>query len=125
MCDLGLAQLQNQLGTVKTAEGCGAGTLPYKAPELFHTGKRSTPADIYSFGCVIIELTTSHKVWGTLDQYQITAKVCGAHKTPPESPCTAYVPEPYTSLCAHCTRIEQAERPSALEVLEQLKCMQL
>ncbi|KAL5517274.1 hypothetical protein EMCRGX_G002788 [Ephydatia muelleri] len=63
VCDLGLAKLQNHLATIKTSKGCGAGTVPYKAPEMFYDGKRSTPADIYSFGCVLIELTTSRRVW--------------------------------------------------------------
>ena len=123
MCDLGLAKLQNHLATIKTSKGCGAGTVPYKAPEMFYDGKRSTPADIYSFGCVLIELTTSRRVWGTMDGYQITAKVCGSYQLLPEPPSTDAVPEPYKNLCAQCTRLNQAERPSALAVLHQLMAL--
>eukprot|EP00731_Ephydatia_muelleri_P018957 Em0011g997a len=82
VCDLGLARLQNHLATIKTSKGCGAGTVPYKAPEMFYDGKRSTPADIYSFGCVLIELTTSRRVWGTMDGFQITAKKHGLAHIP-------------------------------------------
>eukprot|EP00731_Ephydatia_muelleri_P013068 Em0007g378a len=123
VCDLGLAKLQNHLATIKTSKGCGAGTVPYKAPEMFYDGKRSTPADIYSFGCVLIELTTSRRVWGTMDGYQITAKVCGSYQLLPEPPSTDAVPEPYKNLCAQCTRLNQAERPSALAVLHQLMAL--
>ena len=35
VCDLGVAKLQNQLATIHTSEGVGAGTVPYKAPEMF------------------------------------------------------------------------------------------
>eukprot|EP00731_Ephydatia_muelleri_P023454 Em0015g1037a len=123
VCDLGLARLQNHLATIKTSKGCGAGTVPYKAPEMFYDGKISTPADIYSFGCVLIELTTSRRVWGTMDGYQITAKVCGSYQLLPEPPSTDAVPEPYKNLCAQCTRLNQAERPSALAVLHQLMAL--
>ncbi|KAL5494031.1 hypothetical protein EMCRGX_G015300 [Ephydatia muelleri] len=123
VCDLGLARLQNHLATIKTSKGCGAGTVPYKAPEMFYDGKRSTPADIYSFGCVLIELTTSSRVWGTMDGYQITAKVCGSYQLLSEPPSTDAVPEPYKNLCAQCTRLNQAERPSALAVLHQLMAL--
>ena len=67
--------------------------VPYKAPEMLYDGKRSTPADIYSFGCVLIELTTSRRVWGTMDGFQITAKVCGSYQLLPEPPSTDAVPE--------------------------------
>eukprot|EP00731_Ephydatia_muelleri_P012886 Em0007g196a len=123
VCDLGLARLQNHLATIKTSKGCGAGTVPYKAPEMFYDGKRSTPADIYSFGCVLIELTTSRRVWGTMDGFQITAKVCDSYQLLPEPPSTDAVPEPYKNLCAQCTRLNQAERPSALAVLHQLMAL--
>ena len=90
---------------------------------MFYDGKRSTPADIYSFGCVLIELTPSRRVWGTMDGFQITAKVCGSYQLLPEPPSTDAVPEPYRNLCAQCTRLNQAERPSALAVLHQLMAL--
>ena len=123
MQKLGVARLQNELATLKTVKGCGAGTVPYKAPEMFSTGKRSTPADIYSFGCVLIELTTSSRVWDTLDAFQITSKVCGSYEKRPESPSTDAVPEPYKYMCTQCTQLNQEERPSALAVLHQLMAL--
>eukprot|EP00731_Ephydatia_muelleri_P030198 Em0021g721a len=58
VCDLGVAKLQSKLAIHKTSRGPGAGTVAYKAPEMFRDSRRSTPVDIYSFGCVIIELFT-------------------------------------------------------------------
>ena len=58
MCDLGVAKLQNKIAIIKTSRGTGAGTIAYKAPEMFMVSKRSTPVDIYSFGCVVIEMLT-------------------------------------------------------------------
>ena len=115
--------MQDVLATIKSSKGCGAGTVPYKAPEMFYDGKRSTSADIYSLGCVLIELTTSRRVWGTMDGIQIPAKVCGTYQLRPEPPSTDAVPEPYLNLCAQCTRLNQAEHPSALAVLQQLMAL--
>ena len=66
---------------------------------------------------------TSRRVWGTMDGFQITAKVCGSYQLLPEPPSTDAVPEPYKNLCAQCTRLNQAERPSALAVLHQLMAL--
>ena len=62
VCDLGLAKIQEKLGTIKTTKGVGAGTIPYKAPEMFTSAKRSTPVDMYSFGCLLIELFSGKRV---------------------------------------------------------------
>ncbi|KAL5476087.1 hypothetical protein EMCRGX_G025992 [Ephydatia muelleri] len=70
VCDLGVAKLQSKLAIHKTSRGPGAGTVAYKAPEMFRDSRRSTPVDIYSFGCVIIELFTGKRVWGELDTCQ-------------------------------------------------------
>ncbi|KAL5488801.1 hypothetical protein EMCRGX_G017801 [Ephydatia muelleri] len=65
VCDLGLARLQDVLATIKSSKGCGAGTVPYKAPEMFYDGKDQHPADTtYQMkttrraeNCIIIALT--------------------------------------------------------------------
>ena len=62
VCDLGVAKIQNKLAINKTSKGPGAGTVAYKAPEMFKASRRSTPVDIYSFGCVIIELFTGKRL---------------------------------------------------------------
>ena len=121
VCDLGVAKFQNILGTIKTSKGPGAVTVPYKAPEVFMDGKRSTPVDIYAFGCTMIELLSGKRVWGELSAYQITAKVCGSYNAPPQSPCTTEVPEECRELCSQCTLLEPTGRPSALRVVEMLK----
>ena len=120
VCDLGVAKLQNQLATIKTSKGSGAGTVPYKAPEMFMDAKRSWQADIYSFGCLLIELSTGNRVWGELDAGQIAAKVCGTYMIAPQPPSTLEVPQTYQAVCEHCTRLQPAERPTAMQVLTEL-----
>ena len=93
VCDLGVARIQEKLATIRTSKSTGAGTIPYKAPEMFTSAKRSTPVDMYSFGCLLIELLTEKKVWGDLDGCQITAKLCGSFQTPPEQHSVTDVPK--------------------------------
>ena len=120
VCDLGVAKLQDQLATLKTCMGPGAGTVPYKAPEMFRDAKRSRQVDIYSFGCLLIELSTKQRVWGELNATQITAKVLGAYQVPPQRPSTSDVPQIYQAMCEQCTKLEPEERPTAMELLTEL-----
>ena len=39
VCDLGVARIQEKLATIRTSKGTGAGTIPYKAPEMFTSAK--------------------------------------------------------------------------------------
>ena len=100
VCDLGVAKLQSKLAIHKTSRGPGAGTVAFKAPDMFRDSRRSTPVDIYSFGCVIIKLftgkrlilvcirllafiqyfITGKRVWGELDTCQITCKILGTRE---------------------------------------------
>ena len=118
ICDLGLAKVHHQMSAISTSNGSGAGTLAYKAPEMFVDSKRSTPVDIYSLGCVMIELFQSKRVWGDLDGLQIMAKVVGKHNVEPQSPPTTDVPDMYKTICKVCTELDTIKRPSAADILE-------
>eukprot|EP00731_Ephydatia_muelleri_P031428 Em0022g942a len=121
VCDLGVAKLQSKLAIHKTSRGPGAGTVAYKAPEMFRDSRRSTPVYIYSFGCVIIELFTGKRVWGELDTCQITCKILGTREDDPQTPSCEEVPEEHREICARSTALDGSDRPSAQEMLEYFK----
>ncbi|KAL5468800.1 hypothetical protein EMCRGX_G029920 [Ephydatia muelleri] len=121
VCDLGVAKLQSKLAIHKTSRGPGAGTVAYKAPEMFRDSRRSTPVDIYSFGCVIIKLFTGKRVWGELDTCQITCKILGTREDDPQTPSCEEVPEEHREICARSTALDGSDRPSAQEMLEYFK----
>ncbi len=64
----------------------GAGTFPYRAPEMFKKDMQGVPADIYSFGCLLIKLFGRKSVWAGLHGPEIFFKVLGSYETCPESP---------------------------------------
>lgn len=139
VCDLGVAKLQNKLAINKTSKVLSAGTVAYQAPEMFRASRRSTPVDIYSFGCIIIELFTGKsylslhlaaflhwvfsgkRVWGELDAFQIIGKIVGTREDEPQSPSCKKVAKEHRQICAHSTALDASNRPSALEILEYFK----
>ena len=77
ICDMGIPKLREaSQGTVTTATVHMKGTYPYMAPEMYGPNRRGTAADVYAFGCLMIELFGQKKVWGELVTAQIMQKVC-------------------------------------------------
>ena len=118
ICDLGIAKLQNVVVSLHTSKGQGAGTPLFKAPEVFVPAKRSIPADIYSYGCLLIELFGGKRVWENVDLLELFGKVCGS---PPQTPATAHIPLAYRNICTRCTAHAASERSTAAEVIKSLK----
>ena len=114
ICDMGVARLQEALATILTSRGQGAGTISYKAPEMFIAAKRSTPVDNYSYGCLLIELYSGRRVREGMSTTEVLAVMCGPN---PKMPNTGNVQEPYKSICAKCTQYKPEDRPTATEVL--------
>ena len=84
ICDLGIAKICTEVQTMRTS--AGAGTPAYMAPEMYQATLRGPPADIYSFGCLLIELFTREWIWKGLTSIQIMHKVLGSFNNPPIGP---------------------------------------
>ena len=65
LSDFGLAYIKNETSAGSTvATRTGAGTINWKAPELFRkTGKATKRSDIYSCSCVMFELASGIIPW--------------------------------------------------------------
>ena len=116
-----MAKLSNVGATLRTSKGEGAGTAPYKAPEMFHSARRGSAVDIYSYGCLLIELFGHKRVWGRLQQMEIMHKVCGSYQTPPEPPDVQHIQPPLQDVCRNCTNLTPEERPSIHHILNSLR----
>ena len=77
----------------------GPGTYPYMAPEMFRTGHRGPPVDMYSLGCLLIELFGRRQVWPGLDGPDIMVQIMGTYDTPPQMPDTSHLKAPFGTIC--------------------------
>ncbi len=96
-------------------DGFVDGTVPYLSPEQV-LAQRLTPAsDIYSLGLVLIECFSGMRVFPGSDAVAAMSRV-GAVVDIPKS-----VPKPWRSLLAAMTVEEPGKRPTAVDVLGQVR----
>ena len=116
--DFGLAaMLSSTLVTAQSSSLAGGGTPAYKAPEQYDEdsfGTISTTTDMWSFGCVVVELLTGFAPWKGKQPMQIMMSVAGKRQAPP-------IPEEATGALTEVLRgcfshVQQA-RPTADQAL--------
>lgn len=91
------------------------GSVPWMAPEVMREAEYGRKADIWSIGCVVIEMITAAAPWGRFDNFLAAmVRIAMSDQTPP-------VPPNVSSLCHNvidiCTRRTPEERPSASQLL--------
>lgn len=123
LCDLGIAKLKEAGEVTLTATHAGPGTVPYMAPEVFLKKKRGLAVDVYSFGCLLIELFGRQRVWGSYDQAQIMMQVLGSFNTPSVGPATGHLCGVREEVCTLCTQIDPISRPTIQRVLQILESL--
>ena len=121
LCDLGIAKLKEASELTITSTRPGPGTVPYMAPEVFVKKRRGVSVDVYSLGCLLVELFGRRRVWPDHDQAQIMMKLLGSYHSPPVGPDISHLSGIRQQVCAMCTQIEQQSRPTIKEVLKVLE----
>jgi len=91
------------------------GSIPWMAPEVIKNTGYGRKADIWSFGCVVIEMATAKSPWGSFDNPMAAmCKIAMSDATPP-------IPEGVSPACQDfirlCTRRDPADRPDATRLL--------
>ena len=86
ICDMGIARVKQLTEATVTCDRRGAGTYRYMAPEMFTKSHRGPAADIYSLGCLYIELFGRKRVWPNLEGPEIMMRVLGSFNNPPQVP---------------------------------------
>jgi serine/threonine protein kinase len=115
-------------GTVKLSDfGCSKrsfgtavhtlrGSVPWMAPEVMCQSGYGRKADIWSLGCVVIEMSTAAPPWGNFDNcLAAMARIAMSEDTPPVPEHLSVVAKNFISLCV--SRVPQ-ERPDAVELLK-------
>ena len=118
---MGIAKVKRITETTLTSVSKGPGTYPYMAPEMFRMGHRGPPVDIYSLGCLLIELFGRRQVWPGLDGPDIMVQIMGTYDTPPQMPDTSHLKAPFGTICQQLCQLDPARRPKCGEVLKMLK----
>ena len=80
---MGVTELKQAAQVTMTSSSKGPGMYPYMAPEMFKKGRRGRAVDIYSLGCLYLEVFSRRRVWPGLDSTEIMMKVCGSYDSPP------------------------------------------
>ena len=117
ICDLGIARTKRLTEATVTSHSRGPGTYPFMAPEMFTESRRGPAVDIYSLGCLFIELFGRQRVWRHLDGPAIMQKVLGSYKTPPEGPSTFHLDTMTGLLCSQMCNLDASARPVSSSVL--------
>eukprot|EP00435_Cladocopium_sp_Y103_P022141 s4448_g5.t1 len=94
------------------------GSIPWMAPEVLAHSRYGRAADLWSFGCVVIEMGTANVPWGRFEhQMAALVKIGLSQETPP-------LPEQVSGECKdflnQCIRRDPAERLNATEMLQHI-----
>ena len=118
---MGIAKIKQLTEASITCTSKGPGTFPYMAPEMFMASRQGAAVDIYSLGCLYIELFGRKRVWSGLDGPAIMQKVLGSYGVPPQGPTTSHLPPEIENICNKLCHLNPDRRPGSLQVLEIVK----
>lgn len=121
LCDMGIAKVKKLSEATVTSDTKGPGTYPYMAPEMFIKSRRGPAVDIYSLGCLYIELFGRERIWKGLDGAGIMQKVLGSFNIPPQAPSVDHLMPVYADLCTRMCSLDSTRRPKSSEVFTLLK----
>src|SRR5436190_1325353 len=114
--DLGLAQLINNSKSSNSSSVCGV--LPYIAPEVLDGRPYTFASDIYSFGIIMVEVSTGEPPYGSVPHnVRLALAICNGLR-----PRVAKdAPQCYVDLANQCLDANPEARPSANEILETIR----
>ena len=117
---MGIAKVKRLGAMTMTCVHKGCGTYPYMAPEMFQDARRGTEVDIYSLGCLYIELFGRRRLWMGLDGPGIMMKVLGSYNRPPVGPSTSHLQPSIRALCSSLCSLEASDRPRSKDVMKMI-----
>ena len=123
VADFGIATITQTTLAQATATGGLKGTSCYMSPELWDPdglGQATGKADVWAWGCVVVEMLSGNRPWKGKQDMQIMFKVI-SEKASPTLPDG--LPQPFDALIRRCFAFDAATRPSARELAAALQLM--
>jgi hypothetical protein len=95
------------------------GSIFWMAPEVVSLSRAgySAKVDIWSLGCVVLEMFAGRRPWSDEEAVQAMFKI-GAERKPPPIPPDAILSRPATHFLKVCFAVDPASRPTAQRLLE-------
>ncbi|GGU71242.1 serine/threonine-protein kinase [Lentzea flava] len=114
--DFGISRAADDVAVTRT--GRLSGTLAYLAPELARGAEPDPAADMFSFGATLYAMTEGQPPFGrTENEFGLLYKISTGQVTPPVRS------GPLTPLLTRLLAIEPADRPTAVQVAEELAAL--
>lgn len=115
-CQVKLSDFGCSKRTMETMSHTMKGSIPWMAPEVVTNVGYGRMADIWSFGCVLIEMASGTRPWGKLDNPMAAMYKIGMSKETPALPdCVSQEWKDFISLCL---QRDASLRPNAKKLLE-------
>jgi len=115
-CRVKLADFGCSKRTADTLSHSLRGSIPWMAPEVINQSGYGRRSDVWSLGCVVIEMATASHPWGDFDNPMVAMVRIGM------SECTPAVPENISDVCQdfirQCTQRDKNLRPLATSLLQ-------
>lgn len=92
------------------------GSIPWMAPEVINNTGYGRSADIWSFGCVVIEMATAKSPWGNFDNPMAAMWRIGMSNATPAIP--AALSETCQAFIGLCVQRDATKRPTSSELLQ-------
>jgi mitogen-activated protein kinase kinase kinase len=90
------------------------GSVNWMAPEVVTNARYGIAADVWSFGCVVIEMLTAQVPWGRFDNQMVALRKIGMSQEIPPWPSS--VSEHCADFLGSCLKRDSSQRPSTCEL---------
>lgn len=112
LSDFGCSKLSDEDSTMANTM---KGTIPWMAPEVIMRKGYGRKADVWSLGCVVVEMATAKPPWGRMDNPIAAMRKIGMSNELPPVPDS--LPQAARSFISWCLDRDKEKRPSAADVL--------
>ena len=117
LCDFGTSKFLSDVTSTVSKQN-RVGTEKFMAPELFDDEIKVTiSADIWSIGCVLVQMLTKNPPWGDITDVQLVKKIVFEKKYPTYT-LPDNVSEHVEDFLQLCFKYNPNERPSAGDLLK-------